>query len=334
MHPPHRRALPPVLVAALLAAVAALGSPAVVGAYPSPGATATLHADCHAVFERSNPDCRLHFRLRDAKGRPVDGASVAWSVSGITGASVVPSGSVTGRGGQAGALFVPGAGNCEKTATITATAQGVTAQTQVEVECLSDRRGPHLPPPGLFRRFLSSLLVADDGAHLTWTHGGGAVVVTVPAGALPPGTQVSVVGADPSSIGALLHPGDVLIDSFAVEWTGAQPASAPISVAVHDAAGRSGLRVFEVTSAGLQPVPDASVSNGVTTVSMTEDPGFVVVSPATAAPGTVTNLSSGAATVVASGSSRRLALAVSGVVLVLVLAAWAGVRRRRQRGAA
>jgi hypothetical protein len=326
MHRLHPTARPPARVAAagLLATAAALGTPAVVGAYPSPGATATLHANCHAIFEGSNPDCRLHFQLRDAGGHPVSGAAVAWSVSGIDGATVEPIGSGTGPGGQAQAVLVAGPGNCERTATITATAQGVSAQTQVEIECLSDRRGRHLPPPGLFRSILGSVLVDLGGGTMTWTQGGHTVTVSVPAGALPEGTEVSVVGADDSRLSSLLHHGDVLVDSFAVEWTGAQTAAAPISVAVDDAAARPGKQVFEVTAGGLVPVPGASVENGRVTLSTTEDPAFAVVSPATP----VNQLSSGNATL-DSSSPSRFALEAGGVVLALCLGLALSLRRRR-----
>jgi hypothetical protein len=104
--------------------------------------------------------------------------------------------------------------------------------------------------------------------------------VTVPSGALPSGTTVSVypvTGA--SALSSSVPSGQTYVASFAVSWespTGSSPAaSTAITMTITDPAIRAGDTVYEMSSSGLKAVGTATVG-GVATVTFVNDPTFVL----------------------------------------------------------
>jgi len=100
---------------------------AVVMAYPPPGATGAETAGCTTVA--SGGSCSYSFQFATA------GATVAFAVSGVAGASVSPTSATTDANGVASTVLSAGTG-CG-TATITATSGGATGTAAVNITCAS-----------------------------------------------------------------------------------------------------------------------------------------------------------------------------------------------------
>jgi hypothetical protein len=142
---------------------------------------------------------------------------------------------------------------------------------------------PPSAPPGTFGTPTSG--TAQAGSVLTVTASSGAGVsgsVSVPAGALPAGTVVSVYPVtDPAALQSDVPAGQSYVLSFAISWQapdGTSPtASAPITMTITDPSITAGETIYALTSSGLTAVGVAT-QNGTATITFTNDPVFVVAS--------------------------------------------------------
>lgn len=112
------------------------------------------------------------------------------------------------------------------------------------------------------------------------TAGGASVDLSVPAGALPAGTTLSIAAVkDAVALKSEVPAGQSYVTSFAVSWVapdGAVPeASKPITMTITDPAIKAGDTIYALTSTGIRAVGTATI-NGQATVMFTTDPAFVV----------------------------------------------------------
>ena len=112
------------------------------------------------------------------------------------------------------------------------------------------------------------------------TSGGASETITVPAGALPSGTTVSVYPVtNTAPLVAQVPTGSSYVLSFAVTWeapNGTSPtATTPITMTITDPSIVAGDTIYEVTSAGLVAVGTAT-ANGTVTITFSSDPTFLV----------------------------------------------------------
>ncbi|MGA2970473.1 MAG: hypothetical protein ABSE75_11780, partial [Acidimicrobiales bacterium] len=145
----------------------------------------------------------------------------------------------------------------------------------------------------------TSAVVPTTATTITVTSslGGQSTTVTVPAGALPSGTVVSVYPIiDTSSLAPMVPSGQSYVIAFAVSWqtTGdtSPAATTPLTMTISDASIVAGDTIYELSSTGLVVVGTAT-ANGTATVTFSNDPVFVVASPSTSVqvPLTITTLS-------------------------------------------
>jgi surface protein len=228
------------------------------------------------------------------------GTALTLTTSGGSGTGAVSysvtSAGTTGCSITSGVLNATTAGTCTVTATkaADATYSAVSsAATTVTFAAASggggggsSTTGPtNAPPP-------SSLSAPDYGTPVSGTasstaittvtqsSGGVSVAVTVPAGALPAGTTVSVYPiTDTSTLTADVPAGQSYVLSFAVSWetpSDTSPAaSTPITMTITDPSIKAGDTIYELTSTGLVAVGTATV-DGSATVTFSSDPVFVV----------------------------------------------------------
>ncbi|MGA3362467.1 MAG: hypothetical protein ABSD82_10605, partial [Solirubrobacteraceae bacterium] len=145
---------------------------------------------------------------------------------------------------------------------------------------------PAPPPAGLSASDLGSPTsgALNSGVPLTLSSsaGPGTAVVSVPAGALPTGTVISVYPlVDAAPLAAAVPAGQSYVVSFAISWLapgGTSPAAtSPITLTVSDPSITAGETIYDLTSSGLVDVGFAT-ENGVATITLTRDPVFVVAS--------------------------------------------------------
>ena len=109
---------------------------------------------------------------------------------------------------------------------------------------------------------------------------GATATVTVPAGALPSGTTLSIYPvAHASYLADAVPSGQSYVASFAVTWeapNGTFPTSSePVTMTIHHPGILAGDRVYEVTSSGLKAIGTVT-TKGTATVTFTSDPTFLV----------------------------------------------------------
>jgi len=136
-------------------------------------------------------------------------------------------------------------------------------------------------PAGTYAAPVTALMGAQ-GLELKSTANGAVVSVSVPAGALPVGTEVALAPvAHPAALISQVPAGQSYVVSLAVSWTvpdgTSAVASAPITMNIVDTSIRAGDTIYILTSHGLQALSTAA-SNGQATVTFTTDPDFVVAS--------------------------------------------------------
>lgn len=112
---------------------------------------------------------------------------------------------------------------------------------------------------------------------------GASETISVPAGALPSGTTVSVYPVtNTAPLVAQVPSGQSYVVSLAVTWQapdGTSPvASAPITMSISDPNIVAGDTVYEVTASGLVAVGTAD-ANGSVTITFSTDPVFIVAAP-------------------------------------------------------
>jgi hypothetical protein len=144
---------------------------------------------------------------------------------------------------------------------------------------------PAPPPPGIPPATLGTPVTATINASspttLNQTSGSASATVSIPAGALPSGSLVSIYPiTNATTLTSDIRTGQSYVTSFAVSWQapdGSSPtALAPITITIDDLGIVAGDTVYALTSAGrLTPVGVAK-ANGVVTITFESDPVFVV----------------------------------------------------------
>lgn len=132
-----------------------------------------------------------------------------------------------------------------------------------------------------------SVTSANSKVTLTVSAPFGSAEVSVPAGALPVGTKLTVTPvADSGALAASVLSGstkaDAYVAAFSVSWVapnGTVPkAGAPITMTITNSSIKAGDVVYVVVNGSLQKVGVAK-ANGSVTVTFTADPTFVVLQP-------------------------------------------------------
>jgi hypothetical protein len=173
-------------------------------------------------------------------------------------------------------------------ATTTTTSPPATTTTSTTTTTIAVTTAP--PPSGIVSTALgtpvsvavSSTAVATD----TLSSAGSTASVTIPAGALPAGTAVSLYPVtDTSSLVSQVPANSTYVVAFAISWKapdGTSPAAtSPITLTVSNPAIKAGDTIYIVTSHGLTAVGTA-VADGTATITFTSDPVFLIASPAAA----------------------------------------------------
>jgi len=158
------------------------------------------------------------------------------------------------------------------------------ASSTVRVSAQGYAGTPPVPAPvGAFPTVVASTTVSGSGPT---TLAGSGTSVLVPAGALPSGTQVSILAGDTVTLQHLLPAGQILVAGYAVGWIapdGSTPlAKSPLTFTIASSAIQSGEAAYETTSTGLVPAA-ATITAGQAMFTFSADPGFVVANTAVTA---------------------------------------------------
>jgi hypothetical protein len=164
----------------------------------------------------------------------------------------------------------------------TTTSLTTTSSTTVPQTTTTHPSLPGLPPgapEGAYAAPVTAMVTTGPTA-LSDTAGGARANLSVPAGALPAGTTLSIAAV--KNAAALMREvpaGQSYLTSFAVSWVAADgtspTASQPITMTITDPAIKAGDTIYALTSTGIRAVGTAT-TNGRATVSFTTDPAFVV----------------------------------------------------------
>ena len=182
-------------------------------------------------------------------------------------------------------------------------------------------------------------LLATRAKRISAAAGGAQATVTVPAGALPSGTTLSLASVkNPAPLAAEIPKGHNYVTSFAVSWataTGSAPnAKSPVTITITDRAIVAGDMIYELTSGGLRLLGTASTA-GSATLTFNADPAFLIASAAAAATTTTTLAANSTAKSTASTTASSLAttttLGTGGPSAAASLARSRRPRRRRSR---
>jgi len=118
--------------------------------------------------------------------------------------------------------------------------------------------------------------------NVTLTSGSSTDAVSVPAGALPAGTVVSVYPiTTTSALLPLIPSGQTYLASVAVTWelSGTSPAAtSPVTLTITDPSIAVGDTVYELNSAGALTSVGTATTSGSVTVTFSSDPVFVITS--------------------------------------------------------
>lgn len=120
---------------------------------------------------------------------------------------------------------------------------------------------------------------STSASKVTLTSGVVNSVVSIPEGALPSGSLISVYPVTHTApIMAVLPKGETYISSIAVSWTvpkgGSKVAATPVSLTVQDPSILAGDKIYKLHSSGLVTVGKAT-ANGSAVVKFSSDPVFV-----------------------------------------------------------
>lgn len=187
----------------------------------------------------------------------------------------VSAGSIGFPGGGSG----PGAGGGAPVLTTTTT---VPATTTTTASTMASNLPP-LPlglPPASFGPQVTGT-VTSNGAELSDQGNGASAFLSVPAGALPTGTTLSIVAVnDSATLAAKVPGGQSYLASFALSWVtpaGTSPAATvPIVVTIDDLSIRAGDIVYFLAPDGQLQVAGVATVNGTVTLRLTADPELVV----------------------------------------------------------
>ena len=147
---------------------------------------------------------------------------------------------------------------------------------------------PNAPPPSSastdgtvsYGIPVSKSVSTGAATSILQTSNGATVTVTVPVGALPSGTTVSMYPVtDTVALTAQVPAGQSYVVAFAVAWEapgGTSPsATTPVTMTITDPSIVAGDTIYELTSTGLVALGTAS-ANGTVTVTFSSDPTFTV----------------------------------------------------------
>jgi hypothetical protein len=201
------------------------------------------------------------------------------TTSTTTTSTTVPGGTCPGSGGGGGGVVFPVVSPTTTTSTVPSTSTTTVPQTTTTV-----LRLPVLPPGAPRGAYAAPVTatVTTGPAKLSDTAGAARANLSVPAGALPAGTTLSIAAVkDASALKSEVPAGQSYLTSFAVSWVtpdGTSPvASKPITMTITDPAIKAGDTIYALTSTGIRAVGTAT-TNGEATVTFTSDPAFVVAS--------------------------------------------------------
>ena len=142
------------------------------------------------------------------------------------------------------------------------------------------------PPSGLapsaYGTPVSVHIAATGSTTVSASLGSASATITVPQGAMPTGTTVSIYPVpDSSSIDAEIPEGSTFVTSFAVSWENpdgtALNSTTPVTMTITDPSIQAGNSIYIVTSKGLTNVGTATV-NGTVTVTFSSDPVYAIAS--------------------------------------------------------
>ena len=170
----------------------------------------------------------------------------------------------------------------------TAATPVTTASSTPTSSALPPASSPAPPPPfanpASYPKVGTSVMYSSStGGTVTSSVGQANMALSIPPGALPSGTTVSVYDGNATALSEQLQAGTV-VTGFAVSWKTpagtTPPASKPLTMTIYDPSIKAGDIVYEQTyGGGLEAVGEATV-DGQVTITFTIDPSFVVVSPA------------------------------------------------------
>ena len=165
----------------------------------------------------------------------------------------------------------------------------------------------------------NSLVSSSQVTVLSVGSGGLSASVSVPVGALPNGTMVSLYPvANAGAVSGELPSGQSYVTSFVVTWQapdGSSPnATSPISMTVTDAAIKAGDKVYEIVN-GTATLLATATQDGSVTISFLGDP-IVAVSEVTPPSPSHGGSSTGGAPRVATASKPASSLAATGSNLI------------------
>jgi len=225
--------------------------------------------------------------LIDATGSPVVGDSV--SLTANSGSSAISAASETSN--SAGVVTFTVTDTTAESVTYTATdttADVPLADEPTVIFAPFDAANITALPPDAATIFTGSTTSNTVSAIAptsvaTPTGASPSATVTVPTGALPAGATVSLTAADPSDGNSYLNSqgydsSQAYVLGFAVTWTPAGTADAPITLTISDPGIVAGDAVYEMTSSGLVQVGTAT-ADGEVTITFTNDPAFLVTAP-------------------------------------------------------
>jgi hypothetical protein len=221
------------------------------------------------------------------------GSALALLTSGGSGTGAITftaaNGTASGCAISGSSLTATSAGTCLVTSTKAGDATHLSVSsppTTITLAPAPPARGPaNAPPP---TNVPTNSLGAPTSVNASPTvpvtisqiSGGASAAVTVPAGALPSGTTVSVYPViDAAPLVAEVPAGQSYVVSLVVAWQapdGTSPvAAAPITMSVSDPGIKAGDTIYEVTTAGLEAVGTATV-DGTATITFSSDPTFLI----------------------------------------------------------
>ncbi len=235
----------------------------------------------------------------DSSAQPVSSPGQQFSLS-ITPATTTTT--APGGGGGGG-----GFGGAPPTSTTTTSTTTSTTSTTVPATTTTTSPKPPVFPGAPAGTYTSAVTATVTSGRTALSDKAGAAnaVVSVPAGALPPGTTLSIAAVkNAAALISDVPKGQSYLTSFAVSWVavdGTSPkALQPITMTITDPAIKAGDTIYVLTSAGVRAVGTAT-TNGQATITFTTDPAFVIAS--------VPRLGAVAARGAVQGSTVRVAIA-------------------------
>jgi hypothetical protein len=193
---------------------------------------------------------------------------------------------------------------------------------------------PGAAPGGAFSTVIISQNVCAAGGTIRASYGAASLTLTIPAGAFSTCRQVTIYGVNAGIIAPLLPKGHVLVVALAVGWQPGGDAAALLTLKVEQPGIAGDDTAYVTTVNGLAKLTEMRVLAGSASATFTTPPGLVL-SHAGAAPTPAGRPGAGGTVPDAESDGPVLyALALAGSLAVVVVIAFAVVRRQRRLGAA